>query len=159
MHQMYTSQLFIESKSALENSGGLKQAFNLLPRGAEISVILDKRIPCALVLNDNFELLLEPRKANKPDFEFIIYPELIRILKSNKLNDLFSFYKEFAAAHFSGNLQFSILCPIGDLYKKGYLSSLKKLPKELQGEFMNYFFKLAMTVNQSIENVRKIFKK
>lgn len=164
---MYNSQLFLESKSALETSNGVKQALALLPEGVEISIVLDKRIPCALVYKNgselSLELCLEPRKALNPDFEFIVYPELIRLFKENSPEDLIALSKDIAAMHLSGRLRFSLLSSVNDLYKKGYLTSLKKqlkkLPFELQSVCMKYFFRFATQASLSAEALRKLFRK
>lgn len=138
---------------------GLQQALALLPQNVEIRIVLDNRISCALIYKNHSILLLEPRDAINPDFEFVVYPELIRMVKAHNPEDILALYKLLVAARLCRQLQFALVGPAKNIYKMGYLLAFKKLPHELQKEFMKYFLKFATQINQSAERFYKVFKK
>jgi hypothetical protein len=155
---MYNSELFHSAKSALENCLGVRQAFNTLPPGVEISVSLDNRVPCTLTCS-NQAVTLEPRQHVTADIEFTLFSESIRRLKDNAPEDIMGLTKELASLSLAGHAKGRILCSPKELYTKGYITALKGLGPELQKDLSKYAFILMGQASQLIETIKTLFKR
>lgn len=156
---MYDNELYNESRSAIESCSGIRQAFQFLPTGVEISVIIDDRYPCTLKVTDTNELKLLPVESTSADFQFTIYPETIRRLRSTPPADFIVLYRDIIALQLVGHLRLKVLSSPADLIKKGYLLALKNLPAEIQGECSKYLLQFAGAAAQSIDLIKRMIKK
>jgi len=155
---MYENSLFVDAKQTLEAGLGFRALFKVLPPGREIAVLLDNRIPCALVFKDP-EVKLEPRNATNAEFELVLFSESIRRLRSSSPSELLSLIQEAASLSFAGHLKVKLLVSPQDLYKKGYHLSLKNLGSEVQKELSKLSFILLTHAHQTFESIKTLLKR
>jgi hypothetical protein len=156
---MYDSDLFLSSQKTIENSLGFRQLFKALPPKTEIAVNLDGRIPCALTFHDPVTHL-EPRTANaESDFEITLFPESIRRLSEKSPDDLFTLVSEISRLVLAGHARIRLQTSIPDLYKKGYVESLKSLAPEVQNELSKLSFVLISQAHQAVEKVKRLLSR
>jgi hypothetical protein len=155
---MYDSALFTDAKSTLESARGLGQLLALLPAGAELSVILDDRIPCALT-RDSDTLKLLPRPCPAADLEIVLFSESVRRLRDVSPPDLMSLLKELSSLALSGHVKAKLLSPVQTLYSKGYLDALRNLAPDIQSELQKYAYLLLGEAARAVATIKTFLKR
>ncbi len=155
---MYESDLFINAKTALEQSFGVRQAFDILPERAEILITLDNRIPCTLKLVDK-NVVLEPRAPQTADLHLILFSESIRRFKTRDYDDMMSIAREILTQVVAGHAKVKVLTSPTELHRKGYLDALKKLGPEFQKVLTQNTFTLLGHAQGAIDQIKNIFKR
>jgi hypothetical protein len=156
---MYDSDLYLSSQKAIENSLGFRQLFKALPAQTEIAVSLDGRIPCALTFHDPVTHLEARPAVAESDFQLTLFPESIRRLSEKSPDDLMTLVSELTRLILAGHARIHLQTSLPELYKKGYVESLKALAPEVQNELSKLSFVLISQAHQAVEKVKRLLSR
>lgn len=141
-------QDFVKQKPACRN------ALRHLSSGAEIQVIVDDRAKWALFYA-NGEPQLEDRAAKKPDVEFRLNPEAVRILTAHPAEDMASFGIEVTRQILSGNASVRVCGNVIGVLTKGYVSIIKEAGPEFSKFLAQHGLKSLSKIGQLIRSLKK----
>ncbi len=142
MKEQSENNTVLLARSFFEESLAIQQLLKALPEGVDVAVSLENRIDLRLFLDEGTARLVEG-PAQNADIKTCFYSEALRRLSETPSSNLLDLIREFSRETLSGQIKWTLQTDWQTMRKKGYMTSLRKLGPQAQGEILNLAVQVA----------------